>query len=398
MPLLVLLLLAFTAGVAADRIAAPGRWGGEFVPFWQAWKLVHERFVGRNQLDDAKLVHGAIAGLVNALGDAGHTTYLSPQEWERMQTALQGHFEGVGATIGIRKQRPTILRPLPGSPAQKAGLKAGDVLLKVDDEDVAGQSLDRIVQRVRGPAGTQVRLTVLREDQSRPVELTITRARVDVPEVSWHMLPKEPVAHVALREFGTNADAQLREALTQARKDGARALILDLRGNHGGLKDQAVAVSGEFLPAGEVVFIEQDAQGHQTPVPVKDPGGAAGDLPVVVLVDEGTASAAEIFAGAMQDHGRAKLVGTKTFGTGTVLKSFRLEDGSAVLLAVDQWLTPKGREIWHQGITPDVEVDVPLTARLLLPEDEGDLDAAGLARSEDKQLLKALELLKKDLR
>jgi carboxyl-terminal processing protease len=173
-------------------------------------------------------------------------------------------------------------------------------------------------------------------------------------------------------------------------------LLVDVRGNPGGLKDQAVAVSSEFLKDG-VVFIEQDMHGARTAVPVQ-PGGTATDIPVVVLIDEGTASSAEIFAGALQDHGRAKLVGMQTFGTGTVLQPFELKDGSAVLLAVAQWLTPKGREIWHKGIQPDVEVPLAEDAALLLPEMEAALDAASLARSEDKQLLQALKVLQEQLR
>jgi carboxyl-terminal processing protease len=169
-------------------------------------------------------------------------------------------------------------------------------------------------------------------------------------------------------------------------------LLIDQRGNPGGLREQAIAVTSEFLKEGNV-FLEQDLHGVQTPVPVKA-GGIVTDLPVCVLIDEGTASSAEIFAGAIQDQHRGKLVGTRTFGTGTVLQPFELEDGSAVLLAVSQWLTPSGRKIWHQGITPDIEVTLPDGVGALLPEAAGNLDAATLARSEDRQLLRAIEVLR----
>jgi carboxyl-terminal processing protease len=305
--------------------------------------------------------------------------------------------EGIGATIGLRKRRPTIMNTLPDSPARKAGLRAGDVIEKVDGKDVAGLSLEQIVQRVRGPAKTKVELTVLRAGTSGPLTFTLTRARVSVPPVSWHMLPGAPIAHIALREFSDPADEQLRKALEQARKQGARGLIVDVRNNPGGRAEQAVAVTSEFLKPDQIVFIEQDANGRRKDVPVSKNGGAAGDLPVVVLIDEGTASSAEIFAGALQDYGRAKLVGTRTFGTGTVLEPFRLVDGSAVLLAVDEWLTPKGRRIWHEGITPDVVVELPADATLLDPDEESNLTAEGLAHTEDKQLLKAYELLRKEI-
>jgi carboxyl-terminal processing protease len=227
------------------------------------------------------------------------------------------------------------------------------------------------------------------------VDLSIVRAKVEVADVVWQMLPGVPIAHLAIQEFGQQTHAQLLAVLDQARARQAKALLIDVRGNPGGLKDQAVLVTSEFLKEGNV-FIEQDAKGNRTAVPVK-PGGTATDIPVCVLIDGGTASAGEIFAGALQDDHRGKLVGTHTFGTGTVLRPFPLSDGSAVLLAVIEWLTPDGRQIWHHGIPPDIEVALPQGATLLLPGDEINLDAATLARSEDTQLLKGLEVLKEQL-
>ena len=215
---------------------------------------------------------------------------------------------------------------------------------------------------------------------------------MSVPDVSWHLLPGEPIAHIAILEFGNGADEQLRAALAQAKSEGAKALILDVRGNPGGLKEQAVAVTSEFLGSG-TIFQEQDADGNRVAVPVKE-GGSATEIPLCVLIDQGTASSAEILAGAIQDHERGKLIGTRTFGTGTILQPFVLSDGSVVLLAVREWLTPKGRVIWHHGIEPDIEVALPEEAAILLPEEEGSLTAAKLAKSDDKQLLKAYEVLK----
>ncbi len=209
------------------------------------------------------------------------------------------------------------------------------------------------------------------------------------------MLPGVSLAHVALLEFGGGAADQLRQAIADARRQGAKGLVLDVRGNPGGLADQAVAVTSEFLAAGNV-FQQQDRYGKRTPVPVRA-GGMATDIPVCVLIDKGTASSAEIFAGAFQDHGRGKLIGTQTFGTGTVLEPFRLSDGSVVMLAVVQWLTANGRQIWHQGIAPDFEVPLPETSALVLPEEETNWDAADLAKSKDRQLLKGVEVLKAQL-
>jgi carboxyl-terminal processing protease len=287
------------------------------------------------------------------------------------------------------------MQTFPGSPARQAGLKPGDVILEVDGKPVNNLPLDQIVKMVRGPADTVVHLRVAREGDSKVHDLRIRRAHVDVPAVAWAMLPGHQIAHVALREFGNHADQELRAALSELRKAGARGLIFDVRGNPGGLKEQAVAVTSEFIQSGDV-FLEQDAQGRRKAIPVK-PGGTAIDLPLVVLIDGGSASSAEIFAGAIQDHGRGKLVGTKTFGTGTVLGSFELSDGSVVLLAIAQWFTPKGRKIWHEGITPDIEVDLPEGASYLFPEQEADMTPAALAKSDDRQLLRALEVLQQQI-
>jgi carboxyl-terminal processing protease len=284
---------------------------------------------------------------------------------------------------------------MPNSPARNAGVKAGDVILEVNGQPVAQESLQQIVEQVRGEAGTEVKLRVMHDGQTGPVEVAITRGKVEVPDVSWHMLPGESLAHISMESFGDKADDQLRTALQETREQGAKGVILDLRGNPGGLKDQAVAVTSEFLKDGDV-FIDQNAHGKQTAVPVK-PGGTALDLPLCVLIDGGTASAAEICAGALQDYDRAKLVGERTFGTGTVLQPFMLSDGSAVLLATSQWLTPKGRQIWHKGITPDVEVALPEAASILLPEMEDGMDAAAFQRSEDAQLHKAIDILRKEV-
>ncbi len=406
-PLFLLLLGAFAAGSLADRAGLlPGQTWRQppstvqtFAPFWEAWRVIHEHFVGRKDLDNRVLAEGALRGLIDALGDEGHTTYLTPEEYRHMQESIQGELDGIGATIGLHKRQPTIRSTLPDSPARKAGLKPGDVLVKVDGKDVAGLSLEQVVDRVRGRAGTQVQLTILREGASGPRDITLTRAHLAVPAVTWHLLPGvPPIAHIVLHEFSDPAGDEMKQALEEAHRKGARGLLIDVRNNPGGLAEQAVAVTSEFLKPGETVFIEQDAAGRQTKVPTEGKGGAAGDLPVIVLIDEGTASSAEIFAGALQDYKRAKLVGTRTYGTGTVLKEFELVDGSAVLLAVDQWLTPKGRRIWHEGIAPDVEVDLPPDVALLEPDDEAHLSADKLKQTEDKQLLKAYEMLKKELR
>jgi carboxyl-terminal processing protease len=402
--LTLLLLVAFALGVQVERRGwLPGGQGQEppevrqtFRPFWETWRKVHERYVDRESINDEHMMQGAILGMLATLGDLGHTTYLTREEVERLQANLKGELEGIGASITLRKQRPTIVYTLPKSPARAAGLKAGDVLLQVDGQDVQALSLQQIVQRVRGPAGSEVHLKVLRGDPGTPVELAIKRAKVDVPDVAWQMLPGVPMAHIAIRNFGERTDEQLRAALEQAQKQGAKGIILDVRGNPGGLKEQAVKVTSEFLKPGEVVFIQKDANGEEKKIPAEK-DGIAPDIPLCVLIDEGTASSAEILAGAIQDYERGKLVGARTFGTGTVLGEFKLSDGSAVLLAINQWLTPKGRQIWHKGISPDIEVTLPAGKSIVLPESGENMTAEELRKSEDAQLLKAIDVLKKEL-
>jgi carboxyl-terminal processing protease len=403
--LLVLLwLVTFALGVQVERHGwLRGSWRREppeaeraFEPFWETWHLVHKRYVNREQIKDDRMVHGAILGMLATLGDLGHTTYLTRDEVQRLESSLKGELEGIGCLISMRKQGPTIRQTMPKSPARKAGLQAGDVLIEMDGKDVHGLSLDQLVQYVRGPAGSEVHLKVLRGDPPNTVDFAIRRAKVDVPDIAWHMLPGEPIVHLAIQSFGEHTDEQLRAALAEARKQGAKGLILDVRGNPGGLKEQAVKVTSEFLKTGEVVFIEKDADGNEKPIHV-EPNGVAGDIPLCVLIDEGTASSSEILAGALRDYQRGKLIGMRTFGTGTVLGQFKLSDGSALLLAVDQWLTPHRQLIWHKGIEPDIEVSLPQGAYSLLPESERKLTADTLAKSKDTQLLKAIEVLKKEL-
>ena len=336
--------------------------------------------------------------MLASLGDTGHTTYLTADEVQKLAQDLKGkQLQGIGATITLRKQGvPTIVQTVPKSPAREAGLRPGDVILQVDGQDVHGLSLLLLVQHIKGPAGSTVHLKVLRGDPPKSVELDIQRAEINIPDVAWQMLPDAPLAHVAIFSFGNHADEQLRDALAQARKEGAKGLILDLRGNPGGLKDQAVKVTSEFLKPDQVVFIEKDAQGKSKPVPV-DAGGVAQDIPMCVLINDGTASSSEILAGALQDYQRGKLIGERTIGTGTVLQEYKLSDGSAVLLAVKQWLTPKERQIWHKGITPDIAVEMPAGVSMLLPESGTQLSAKALADSKDAQLQKAIEVLKKEL-
>jgi carboxyl-terminal processing protease len=403
-PPFLLLLAAFAAGVFLDRAGwIPGRsdrqpahLGKTFAPFWEAWRKVQDHYVDRTRVDDGRLTQGAIRGMLHELGDPGHTTYLTPQDRARLKRELAGQMYGIGASIGLDKGQPTIVTTVPGSPAQAAGIRPGDVVLAVNGKGVDGLRPQEVVSKMSGPTGGTLQLRVRRAGKDRDVALK--RGTFEVPMVSWRLLPGSAVAHVALRRFGTKADVQLRQALTQARSEGARALILDLRGNPGGLKEQAIAVASEFLQKGQVVFLQEDARGEQEAIRARA-GGRAVDLPLCVLIDRSTASSAEILAGALQDHRRGKLVGLPTYGTGTVVREYPLSDGSAVRLAIYQWLTPGGRRIWRRGVAPDKGLEVALLRgdRILFPEAAGKLTPADLTRIRDRQLLKALEVLNKDI-
>jgi carboxyl-terminal processing protease len=399
------LLIAFAAGVWLERLGiVPGSVAQEpaslrtrFAPFWESWNLVAEHYVDREAVQPERMTRGAIQGMLSSLGDTGHTGYLGPDELHVMRDALAGRLEGIGARLAMRHDLPTIISTVPGSPAAKAGLLPGDVLLDVEGKDVTGLPLARIVQLVRGPLHSTAHLRVRREGVPDPIDVSAARAEIKIKDVTWQMLPgADAIAQIAIHEFGNQAAAQLGEALQEARRQNVRGLIVDVRGNPGGLKDQAIAVTSEFLDSGSV-FILRDRQGKETKVPVQ-PGGTATAIPLVVLIDGGTASSAEIFASALQDHGRGKLVGTRTFGTGTVLRPFVLSDGGALMLAVAEWLTPNGRQIWHKGIQPDVEVSLVPNAMVVQPEPETEMTSAALEQTNDMQLLKALEILSEQIR
>jgi carboxyl-terminal processing protease len=367
----------------------------QFEIFWQAWNLVQRHFVDRSALDPTQLTYGAIRGMVQALGDEGHTVFLTPEEAARQKTDIAGEFSGIGAQIGVKGSLPVIVAPFDGSPAAKAGLKAGDIIVDVDGEDVTTLSLSDIVDKVRGEAGTQVVLTVLRPDEDKRLDIPIVRGEIDVPAATWAMVPGTHVALLRLSQFSANALDDLTQAVTEAKAAGATGLIVDVRNNPGGLLEQAIDVTSQFLPDGNVLQ-QADAEGRRQVYPVK-PGGIATDLPLVILINRGTASAAEIFAGAIQDHRRGTVVGETTFGTGTVLEPYQLDDGSVLMLGTSEWLTANGRLIRKQGIEPDVTVKQPLGTELMSPLKLKDLSAAEVQQSKDTQFLTALKLIETSL-
>jgi carboxyl-terminal processing protease len=362
----------------------------EFGVFWEAWSLARDRYVEPDDAQPDEMIAGAVNGMLDTLGDEGHTRFLSAEEATSWDESLRGSFEGIGAYIDVRDGQTVIVAPIEGSPAERAGLRAGDVIVAVNGESTNGWTVDDLRTAVRGPKGTDVTLRVLHPDASEPVEIVVTRDEVVVPSVSWRMLPDD-VALVRLASFDSDAGGELKAALQAAQDEGARAVILDLRNNPGGLLDQAIEVASQFLPEGTPVLLEENRAGEREATATRG-GGAALELPLVVLINENSASSAEIVSGALQDAGRATLIGETTFGTGTVLTPFRLSDGSRLLLGTQQWLTPEGRLIRGQGIEPDELVALPEEVAPLSPAEAAELSTADLRDGEDLQLGRAVEL------
>jgi carboxyl-terminal processing protease len=363
----------------------------EFEVFWQVWNIVNNYFVDRSVLDNKRLTYGAINGMLQALGDEGHTRFLTPEEVNHQETDISGKFYGIGAQVGVKDGLPVIIAPMDGSPADQAGIKAGDIIMEVDGKDVTTLQLYDVIDLIRGEEGTEVKLTMFRPGTNQSLKFTIIRAEIKLEAASWAMLPGTQVALMRLSQFNANAYNDVVKAVTEAKAAGATALVVDVRNNPGGLLEQAIKVSSQFLKSGNVL-LQEDPNGKRAYEVER--GGIATDIPMVVLVNRGTASAAEIFAGAVQDQKRGTVIGETTFGTGTVLRPFQLDDGSELLLGTSQWLTPNGRLIRKHGIEPDIAVELPIESDLISPLEAKDMTAADLVSSTDTQMLKALEVLK----
>jgi carboxyl-terminal processing protease len=363
-----------------------------FQNFWKTWDLVNEHFVDPKALVSQKMIDGAIEGMLDSLGDQGHTRYLSPEAARAEREALDGRFEGIGAYIDVREEQPLIVQPIEGSPAQRAGLRPGDLILRVNGEDVHGVTIDELRSKVRGPKGTTVTLTIKHLDAEQPVDVAVMREEIDVPSVAWRMLAGK-VALVHLNQFASRSTDEMKKALTDAQAQGATAVVLDLRNNPGGLVNELVGVAGQFLPEGTTVLLEQNREGGREPYKTRE-GGVATTIPLVVLVNNNSASSAEILAGALKDAGRAKVIGVPTFGTATVLRSYELDGGAQVRIGTTQWLTPNGQVVRGKGIQPDILVDLPPGAAPLTPAEAAELDSQALLRSDDAQLVRALETLR----
>ena len=345
--LVVILVLSFGAGCAlgSRTITSP-----QHIPdvVGQAWNVIFQDYVDKDKLDTATLTGGAIKGMVEALDDP-YTTYMDPQTYQQWLKSLEGKFEGIGAYVAIKDKQVTIIAPIAGSPAEKAGIRAGDIILEVDGQSTSGMSLTEAVLRVQGPQGTTVTLSVLHQGETEPEVIEVVRAEINVPSVSFEM--KGDVAYIKITYFSERTAQELSPVLETITQQGATGIILDLRSNPGGLVTTVVDVASFFLKEGVVVDVV-DNEGKHTTSSVR-PSRVTTDLPLVVLVDGYSASGSEVLVGALQDYGRATIAGSKTFGKGSVDVLRQLKDGSGLYITTARWLTPKGRLIEGKGLDPD---------------------------------------------
>lgn len=400
--LLVVLVVGFAGGIFFER--SSGDTGNpvkillnkdlgqpdhiDFSLFWDTWNSVHNKYVDEEKLDTKKLLYGAIQGMVDSIGDP-YTVFFEPPESKKFQEEISGSFSGVGIEIGKREGILTVIAPIKDTPAYKAGLKAGDKILRVDNAPTADLTIEEVVNLIRGKRGTPVVLTISSNGaDTRDVE--IIRDTIKIPVIEWTMLESEgkKVAYLQVFTFNQNVDSEFQKAAQEILKSEATSLIVDFRNNPGGLLDSAINIAGWFLDKDQIVTVEAFRDSSRNEFRSKG-NGALKAYPTVILINGGSASASEIVAGALHDNRGVRLVGEKTFGKGSVQELEKFKDGSSLKITVAKWLTPNGISISDTGIEPDVKVELP-KEKIEKEEFEFELGTP----DKDPQLDKALELLR----
>ena len=327
---------------------------GLLKPYFEAWDLVHEKFINQS-VNNIDLMRGSIRGMVKGLGDP-NSTYMDPDEYRRYNTPLEGEYTGIGAFVDTSGDYLTIISTVPDSPAEKAGIKSGDVIIGIDSKDMKGIHPELVQKQLLGPLGTKITLTIARNGQSSPLKFELTRTMIDLPSISSEMINGN-IAYIRLIQYSSDTDEEFRNAFKKLMHSNPIGLILDLRGNTGGYENTAIQITSEFMKNG-IALIEENKDGSRKEYPILG-NGIALQIPLVVLVNKGTASAAEITAGAVQDYQRGLLVGTTTYGKGTIQSWIPLQDDNgAIRITVARWLTPKGRTVDKNGLTPDYIVEL----------------------------------------
>ena len=375
--------LALSVQYTVDR-AWLGNWGTvsdsqslppEFDRLGEAWSLLEREHIDRQELDPKSVSDGAIRGMLQALDDP-YASFLDAQQFDIESQEIRGFFEGIGAQVGIREDRLTIIAPLPDTPAEQSGIRPGDIILEIDGESADGISLLEAVSKIRGQRGTSVELLVLHLNQTEATLIAITRGVIPLETVRFAMRP-DGIGHLRISSFSDTTNQQVEVAIQEFRAANGTGLIVDLRNNPGGLLKAVVDVTSQFLEDGLVTY-ELDAQGSRREWKVS-PDGKGKDIPMVVLINEFSASASEVFSGAIIDHNRAPVIGVTSFGKGSVNTMRGLSDGSGIFFTIARWYTPNGNLIEGEGITPTLAVSIPEDA------------------SSDVQLERAIEILQQRL-
>lgn len=386
---LIVFVLGFATGhqVKSDQtgttniVNKEGAKAVDFAPFWKAWQLINDKYVPTNsttteRISDQARVWGAIEGMTKSLGDP-YTVFFPPVQSKSFNEQISGNFEGVGMEVGIRDSILTVIAPLKGTPAYKAGVKSGDKIIKINATNTESLSADQAIALIRGKAGTVVTILVVRDGVKEPFEISITRAVIDIPTIDTEI--KDDVYIIHLYNFSRISPELFRSALRSFIESGKTKLILDLRGNPGGYLDAAIDMASWFLPLGTTVVKEDFRDTKDSQVYTSKGNNVFNDnLKMVVLIDGGSASASEILAGALHENGKAKLVGTQSYGKGSVQELIPLTDDTSIKITVAKWLTPKGTSISHGGLTPDVVIK---------------LDEEAFKKGTDNQINKAIEIL-----
>ena len=349
----------------------------DFSPFWKVWNTINEKYPSATKVSDQDRVYGAISGLMSSLNDP-YSVYFNPEETKSFEEEIAGNFEGVGMEVGLKDKTLTVVAPLKDTPAYRADIKSGDKILKIDDKVTTGMSVEESIKLIRGPKGTTVTLTIFRAGLNQPKEIKIVRDTINVPTLDTEVR-KDGIFVIKLYSFSANSPSLFRNAMKQFVNSGSNKLILDLRGNPGGYLDASIDMASWFLKGGKIVATE-DYGNNRSPVVFRSKGYDVFNekLKFVILIDGGSASASEILAGAMKDHNRAKLVGTQSFGKGSVQEVIDVTPDTILKITVAKWLTPNGNSISEKGLTPDYVVEIT----------EKDLN-----NKVDPQMNKAVELL-----
>jgi carboxyl-terminal processing protease len=403
--LALIVLIAFSTGfgavvgsrvVSSDRATAATMLASmpSFDILEETYDAIREHYVLSDEITDEQLMYGAARGMIESLGDTNHSTFLDPEEAQDFVRELDSELIGIGIQVDLTGPLPVVIAPIDGSPAWEAGIQPGDVIVSVNGVESATKDPQEITDLIRGKEGTDVTLVLRHRDSEKTYEVTITRAKITLEPVSSMMLP-DGVLWLRIARFSVGTTDGVREALQWGKAHGMTSVILDLRNNPGGYTDQAMGVGAQFLPAGSVLYKEQLPDGTVVDQKIDQSGGEWLEGDMVVLINGGSASAAEIVSSGLRDNGRARLYGETTVGTGTVLRGYTLSDGSMALLGTKLWLTANGSEIWKVGVTPDVEVALPVDELPTLPlEFEGDaLTQDQLQTTDDTQLIAGFDAL-----